>query len=320
MCPPLAFITALILLCMEFTSALIFLIGMFSHSSSKLFAIARECWGGGCSDVFLRACPVRPTNAQLGTNLDCTVASRVVQRCCLPESIGKLWLHEDGHYHAGKSFDAVALTELGQDEGSHLCILPLTGNNNQWRLHTMRNPSPYHNRPSPIPIPLENASVGKPFPTTSVQTTSPVSTKKGEPRLICEENTSPLPHWKASRSLCCHPGHTTRATCPIEWQTDVRKTGSYTKLAQPIPYGFRMNTAIMTAYRIYRGVRGREVTIAQMGKTNVSVLALRRHARTSRSGSVCDPSSFPQTSGKTFYGGNMHTEMPSDLLLPLPLH
>ena len=47
----------------------------------------------------------------------------------------------------------------------------------------MRNPSPYHNRPSPISIPLENASVGKPFPTTSVQTTSPVSTKKGEPGL-----------------------------------------------------------------------------------------------------------------------------------------
>ena len=75
-----------------------------------LFAIARECWG--CSDVFLGACPVRPTNAHLGTNLDCTVASRVVQCCCLPESLGKLWLHEDGHYHAGKSFDAVALTEL----------------------------------------------------------------------------------------------------------------------------------------------------------------------------------------------------------------
>ena len=88
-----------------------------------LFAIARECWG--CSVVFLRACPVRPTNAQLGTNLDCTVASRVVQCSCLPESLGKLWLHEDRHYHAGKSFDAVALTEQRQDEGSHLCILPL---------------------------------------------------------------------------------------------------------------------------------------------------------------------------------------------------
>ena len=82
-----------------------------------LFAIARECWG--CSDIFLRACPVRPTNAQLGTNLDCTVASRVVQCCFLPESLGKLWLHEDGHYHAGTSFDADALTELRQDEGSH---------------------------------------------------------------------------------------------------------------------------------------------------------------------------------------------------------
>ena len=75
-----------------------------------------------------------------------------------------------------------------------------------------------------------------------------------------------------------------------------------------------MNTAIMTAYRIYRGFRGREVTIAQTGKTNGSVLALRRHARTSRSGSVCDPSSFPQTLDKTFYGGIMHIEMPSDLV------
>ena len=67
-----------------------------------------------------------------------------------------------------------------------------------------------------------------------------------------------------------------------------------------------MNTVIPTAYR---GFRGREVTIMQMGKTNGSVLALRRHARTSRSGSVCDTSSFPQTSDKTFYGGNMHIEM-----------
>ena len=226
MCSPLAFITALFLLCIEFTNALIFLTGMFSHSSSNA---VRNCPRVlGCSDVFLRACPVRPTNAQLGTNVVCTVASRVVQCCCLPESLGKLWLHEDGHYHAGKSFDAVALTELRQDEGSHLCTLPLLGSREQqsMRLHTMRNPSPYHNRPSPISIPLENASVGKPLPTTSVKTTSPVSTKKGEPGLICEENTSTLPHWKTSRSLCCHPSHTTRATCPIEWQTDGRTTGS----------------------------------------------------------------------------------------------
>ena len=87
-----------------------------------------------------------------------------------------------------------------------------------------------------------------------------------------------------------------------------------------LSYGFRMNTAVVTAYRIYRGFRGLEVTITQMGKTNGSVLALRCHARTSRSGSVCDPSSFPQTSDKTCYGENMLTEMPSDLLLPLPLH
>ena len=114
-----------------------------------LFAIGQECWG--CSDVFLCACPVHPTNAQLGTNLDCTVASRVVQCCCLPESLDKLWLHEDGHYHAGKSFDAVALTELRQDEGSHLCILPLLGSREQQSMatsyhgksHTITDTPPY---------------------------------------------------------------------------------------------------------------------------------------------------------------------------------
>ena len=111
---------------------------------AMLFAIARECWG--CSDVFLRACPVRPTNAQLGTNLDCTVASRVVQCYCLPESLGKLWLHEDGHYHAGKSFDAVALKELRQDEGSHLCILPLLGSREQQSMATS-----HHAKSLPIP-------------------------------------------------------------------------------------------------------------------------------------------------------------------------
>ena len=144
MCPPLAFITALILLRMEFTSALIFLIGMFSNSSSNA---VRNCPTAlGCSDVFLRACPVRPTNAQLGTNLDCTVASRVVQRCYLPESLGKLWLHEDRHYHAGKSFDAVAPTELRQDEGSHLCILPLLGSREQQSMATS-----HHAKSLPIP-------------------------------------------------------------------------------------------------------------------------------------------------------------------------
>ena len=103
-----------------------------------------ESWG--CSDVFLRACPVRPTNAQLGTNLDRTVASRVVQCCCLPESLGKLWLHEDEHYHAGKSFDAVALTELRQDEGSHLCIIPLLGSREQQSMATS-----HHAKSLPIP-------------------------------------------------------------------------------------------------------------------------------------------------------------------------
>ena len=121
MCPSLAFITAPdsplhgVHQCVDLSHWDVL------HSSSNAVCNCPESVGG-CSDVFLRACPVRPKNAQLGTNLDCTVASRVVQCCCLPESLGKLWLHEDGHYHAGKSFDAVALTELRQDEGSHLCI------------------------------------------------------------------------------------------------------------------------------------------------------------------------------------------------------
>ena len=121
-----------------------FSVGCSSTLPAMLFAIARECWE--CSDVFLRACPVRTINAQLGTNLDWTVAGRVVQCCCLPESFGKLWLHEDGHYNAGKSFDAVVLAELRQDEGSHLCILPLLGSREQQSMAT----SP-HAKSLPIP-------------------------------------------------------------------------------------------------------------------------------------------------------------------------
>ena len=183
----------------------------------------------------------------------------------------------------------------------------------------MRNPSPYHNRPSPISIPLENASVGKPFPTTAVQTTSPVSTKKGELGLICEENMSPLPHWKASRSLA--------VTQAIRRARRARLSGKPTlgRRARRPNSRNRFLTVFGWIRRLWLPTVFIAVSVAvrwrlQMGKTNCSVLALRHHARTSRSGSVCDPSSFPQTSDKMFYGGNMHAEMPSDLMLPLPLH
>ena len=86
-----------------------------------LFAIAREC------------CSYAPVQF-------------VSQCCCLPESLGKLWLHEDERYHAGKSFDAVALTELRQDEGSHLCILPLLGYREQQSMATS-----HHAKSLPIP-------------------------------------------------------------------------------------------------------------------------------------------------------------------------
>ena len=74
------------------------------------------------------------------------MASREVQCCCLQESLGKLWLHEDGHYHAGNAFDAVALTELRQDEGSNLCILPLLGSREQQSMATS-----HHAKSLPIP-------------------------------------------------------------------------------------------------------------------------------------------------------------------------
>jgi hypothetical protein len=45
----------------------------------------------------------------------------------------------------------------------------------------VRYPSPDHNRATPNPIPLKNASVGEVFPMTSVYTTSTVRTKKSEP-------------------------------------------------------------------------------------------------------------------------------------------
>ena len=163
---------------MEFTSALLFLTGMFSHSSSNAVCSCPRVFG-----VFRRLLTRLSSSSHkcsIGDKSALTVVSRVVQCCCLLESLGKLCLHGDGHYHAGKSFNAVALTELPQDEGSHLCIVPLLGSREQQSIATSHHAKslPYHNRPSPISIPLENASVGKPFLTTSVQTTSPVSTKR----------------------------------------------------------------------------------------------------------------------------------------------
>jgi hypothetical protein len=53
-------------------------------------------------------------------------------------------------------------------------------------------------------VPLKNASISEAFPTTLT-----VRTKKSEPRLICEKDPSPLPHWKLSGTMCCQPSHTT---------------------------------------------------------------------------------------------------------------
>ena len=134
MCPPLAFITALILLCMEFTSALIFLIGMFSHSSSNAFRNCPRVLG-----VFRRLLTRQSSSSHkcsIGDKSGLYGGQSSGTMFLFARKSWKIWLHEDGHYHAGKSFDAVALTELRQDEGSHLCILPLLGSQEQQSMAT----------------------------------------------------------------------------------------------------------------------------------------------------------------------------------------
>jgi hypothetical protein len=162
----------------------------------------------------------------------------------------------------------------------------------------MRYPSPDHNRATPKPIPLKNASVGEVFPTASI-----VRTKKSEPRLICEKDLSPLPHWKLSGTMCRQSNHATRATCTSERKTNVRSTSPQTKLVQSVSHSFWAN-----------------VVITQVSKMNSPVLTWCRFARTSPSRTVCNPSSISQTTDKTLYGGNIHTKLQSNLLLPLTLH
>ena len=134
MCPPLAFITALILLCMEFTSALIFLIGMFSHFSSNAVRNFPRVLG-----VFRRLLTRLSSSSykcSIGDKSGLYGGQSSGKMLLFARNFGKLGLHEDGHYHAGKSFAAVALIEQRQDEGSHLCILPLLGSREQQSMST----------------------------------------------------------------------------------------------------------------------------------------------------------------------------------------
>jgi hypothetical protein len=87
--------------------------------------------------------------------------------------------------------------------------------------------------------PHVNASVGEAFPMTSV-----VRMKKSEPRLICEKNLSPLPHWKLSGTMCRQSSHATRATCTSERKTNVRSTSPQTKLVQSVSHSFWANVVI----------------------------------------------------------------------------
>ena len=162
----------------------------------------------------------------------------------------------------------------------------------------MRYPSLDHSRATPKPILLKNASVGEAFPTTWT-----VRTKKSEPRLTCEKDPSPLPHWKLSGTMYRQPSHTMRATCMNERKTNVRSMSSQTKLAQSVSHSFWVNVAI-----------------TQVGKTNSPVLMWRCYARTSLSRTVYNPSSISQTTDKMLYGGDIHTKLQSNLLLSLTLH
>jgi hypothetical protein len=62
------------------------------------------------------------------------------------------------------------------------------------------------------------------------------------------------------------------------------------------------------------------MAITQVGKMNSPVLTWRRYERTSPSPTVGNPSSISQMTGKTLYGGNIHTKLQSNLLLPLTFH
>jgi hypothetical protein len=142
----------------------------------------------------------------------------------------------------------------------------------------VRYPFPDHNRATPnLSLARTHASAKR------SHTTSIVRTKKSEPRLICEKDSSPLPHWKLSGTMCHQPSHMTRATCTSERKTNVRSTSSETNLAQSVSHSFWVNVAIMIAYRSYSGFSGSNVAIAQVGKKNSPVLTWCRYARTSPS-------------------------------------
>lgn len=98
-----------------------------------------------------------------------------------------------------------------------------------WNIPLHSITKPYQNS-----IPLKKANVLETFPTTVAH-----PNKKSEPWLISEEDPSPLPLWKSLESIC-QPKQTTRATCAIEKQANVR-----TNLTQSVPYRFEANVAIM---------------------------------------------------------------------------
>jgi hypothetical protein len=89
--------------------------------------------------------------------------------------VARLW---SGRYPAGKLGDAVAQMELQPAGGFHPYILHLLNYRLSQSMATLSREIslPDHNRATPKPIPLKNASISEAFPTTLT-----IRTKKSEP-------------------------------------------------------------------------------------------------------------------------------------------
>ena len=215
-CPSHASVTALILLCMEFIRVFILLMGILSHSSNKAALNWSRVAGAFRRPLTLLLISSHRCSIEDKSGLDGGQSSGLM-----------LWLARKSWQTLATWSRALSCWKIrwccctnGTATGrriSSLYIMPvklpaitINGDFNPWDI-----PPQTIIEPPPKPIPLKNASVGEAFPTTST-----IRTKKSEPRLICENDPSPLPHWKLSGTMCYQPSHTMHATCTSERKTN----------------------------------------------------------------------------------------------------
>ena len=247
-CPPRASVTALILICMEFIRAFILLMGILSYSSNKgalnwsrvagafrrpltLLSISSHrcsigdksglCGGQSSGLMLWLARKSWQTLATWGRALSCWK----IRRCCCANGTT-----------TGRRMSSLYLTPV------KLPAITINGDFNPWDIPPQTITEP------PQTYPSQERKRRRSAQHDLVYTTSTVRSKKSEPRLICEKDPSPLPHWKLSGTMCRHPTHTTCATCTSERKTNVRSTSSQTNLAQSVSHSFLVNVAIMIAY------------------------------------------------------------------------